>query len=66
MNKEGRKPFRGKAKIKSTFTITEEGNVALTLIAEAMGLPSRSEVIEELARQKLAELEAIANDDTAA
>lgn len=57
MNKEGRKPFRGETKKRLNLTISRKNIDTLEAIAEALGLPSRSEVVEYLAEKEFKELQ---------
>lgn len=49
----GRTPLREARKVRRSLTITDVGYDGLELIAKELGLPSRSEAIEYLARKEL-------------
>lgn len=49
----GRTPIWEENKVRRNLTITDAGYNGLELIAKELGLPSRSEAIEYLARQEL-------------
>lgn len=49
----GRTPIWEENKVRRNLTITDAGYNGLELIAKELGLPSRSEAIEYLARKEL-------------